>query len=360
MSLEGSATIASSSNQHWKFNIIPSKVCTASGFNKFTLALHKLSEVFFFKLLPNVFLGREHYVIEHTTVSRGPWESKPSLRKAHRNTSESATLSFCLPWLLLTLSLWAFTWQIWQLAGTTTESVGYLPTHLISYVDRFSHKEMSLKCWVSSGGVCTGVLLWGCSQQASGGPSFPPGHGSLAFPAVRHSCTKQPQGLHPDRIPGWNTAGITAWLFPQHPARPQNRRQRKAGSPQPTDTLAHVGAAALQPHFLAWSLLSSALPCLPKARGPSSSQLQLASLRKHLPKNPLWHAKQSWCVTSSPAQQAWCKSRLGNREANNYFLKERFQAACKQLTPSFLSSGEWLWHSGNEKEWSRVQSLLLA
>lgn len=30
-------------------------------------------------------------MIEHMTVSRGPWESKPSLRKAHRNTSESAT-----------------------------------------------------------------------------------------------------------------------------------------------------------------------------------------------------------------------------------------------------------------------------
>lgn len=97
VSLKSSATIASSSNQHWKFNIIPSKVCTASGFNKFILALHKLSEVFFFKLLPNVFLGREHYVIEHTTVSRGPWESEPSLREAHRNTSESGTCSFFLP-----------------------------------------------------------------------------------------------------------------------------------------------------------------------------------------------------------------------------------------------------------------------
>lgn len=228
----------------------------------------------------------------------------------------------------------------------------------ISYVDWFSSKEMSLKRWVSSGGVCTSVLLWGCSQQASGVPAFLPGNSSLSFPAVWHSCTKQPQGLHPDRIPGWNTAGITAWLFPQLAPRTGGKGKQ--------------GVHRWQTPLLRWLLQLCSLIFLPEAHSalcfpacqrhgaPPAASCNLPPSENTFQKSLFDTAEQSWCITSTPAQQAWCKSRLGNREANNYFLKERFQAACKQMTASFLSSGEWLWHSGNEKEWSRVQSLLLA
>lgn len=129
ISLEGLATISSSSNQDWKFNIVLSKVCTASGFNKFTLALLNLCKVFFFKLLPNVFLEREHSVIEHTSISNSPWEREPSLRKPIGILQEQPpsvpACPDCSSW-------WAFMRWIQQLVGSTREKASYLSTNLIS------------------------------------------------------------------------------------------------------------------------------------------------------------------------------------------------------------------------------------
>lgn len=171
MSLKSSATIASSSNQHWKFNIIPSKVCTASGFNKFTLALHKLSEVFFFKLLPNVFLGREHYVIECTTVSRGPWESEPSFQRSPQEYLRKCHLQF-LPALTAPHTL-IMGFHVTDLAacGHHNRECKLFIRSFISYVERLSSKEMSLS-----------FLRW-CLHQCPSPGLLPAGFWGACFPA---------------------------------------------------------------------------------------------------------------------------------------------------------------------------------
>lgn len=128
LSLEGLATISSSSNQDWKFNIVLSKVCTASGFNKFTLALLNLCKVFFFKLLPNVFLEREHSVIEHTSVSSSPWEREPSLRKPIGILQEQP---LSVPACSDCSSRWTFIRWIQQLVDSTTDRASYLSINLI-------------------------------------------------------------------------------------------------------------------------------------------------------------------------------------------------------------------------------------
>lgn len=135
-----------------------------------SLALFKLCKVFFFKLLPNVFLEREHYVTEHLPVSSSPWESEPSLRKALRNTSEIPAGSFLpVPTVSRALIL-SFLQLTQQLMHPTRERKGYLSAHLIMnrYVN--SLPQRTSKRQVSTGGLSMWVFLQVSAQRWAARP----------------------------------------------------------------------------------------------------------------------------------------------------------------------------------------------